>query len=257
MFAEILGWILLGIATGTIGSLIGAGGGFIIVPVLMFIYKDKTPAVITAISLSVICVNAFSGSLAYAKMKRIDYKAGLLFSLTAVPGAIAGAVIINYIPGKLFSLFFGFILAILGLYLFISGGKLLKPEHDAHNLPNYNVKAGMAISTFTGLISSLLGIGGGIIHVPMMVYLLKFPVHFATATSLFTLAIMTFSAALVHIFKGELIGQWKIVLLLSLGVLAGAQIGALLSKKTKGKLIIKILSAILAIIGFRIVFQVF
>lgn len=257
MFAGILGWILLGIITGTIGTLVGAGGGFIIVPVLLFLYKDKTPAVITAISLAVICVNSCSGSFAYARMKRINYSAGLLFSLAAVPGAIAGAIIINYIPEQLFNFIFGVILFLVGVYLFISGGKLLKPEHDSEVFPKYNLNTGMIISAFTGLISSLLGIGGGIVHVPMMVYLLKFPVHFATATSHFTLAIMTLAATLIHIFKDELNGEWKIVFLLALGVLLGAQLGAALSQKIHGKLIIKILSVILAIVGFRIVFQVF
>jgi uncharacterized membrane protein YfcA len=257
MFTGIAGWILFGIAVGLIGTLIGVGGGFLMIPVLLFCFKDKSPAVITAISLAVICVNSSSGSFAYARMKRINYRAGLLFAASAVPGAIAGAFIIDYIPQRIFNLVFGTILLLIGVYLFVSTNKMLKSEHESKTFPKYNLGAGMVISTFTGLISSLLGIGGGIIHVPMMVYLLRFPVHFATATSHFTLAIMTFFGTLVHIYHGDLTGQWKIVLLLSAGVIAGAQIGAALSQKVHGSLIIKILSAVLALVGFRIIYQGF
>ena len=257
MIFESAGWILFGIAVGTLGTLIGVGGGFLIIPVLLFFFKDKSPAVITAISLAVICVNSSSGSFAYARMKRINYRAGLLFAVAAVPGAIAGAIIVDYIPQRIFNLIFGAILLLVGLYLFVSAGKMLKPEHESQTFPKYNLTAGMVISAFTGLISSILGIGGGIVHVPMMVYLLKFPVHFATATSQFILAIMTFFGTLVHIYNGNLSGQWRIVILLAIGVLGGAQLGAFLSQKLHGRLIIKILSAVLAFVGLRIIYQGF
>jgi uncharacterized membrane protein YfcA len=257
MLAALAGWILFGTAVGIIGTLIGVGGGFLMIPVLMFCCKEKTPAVITAISLAVICVNSSSGSFAYASMKRINYRAGLLFAAAAVPGAMAGAFIINYIPQRVFNIIFGTILLLVGIYLFVSTKRMLKAEHESKTFPKYNVGAGMAISTFTGLLSSLLGIGGGIIHVPMMVYLLKFPVHFATATSHFTLAIMTFFGTLVHIYNGDLTGQWKIVLMLAVGVIGGAQIGAALSQRVHGSIIIKILSAVLVFVGFRIIWQGF
>lgn len=257
MMGEYISWVLLGIGTGIIGTLIGVGGGFIIIPVLLFLYPDKDPAIITAISLAVICANSSSGSFAYARMKRINYRAGLLFAAAAVPGAIAGSLIISFIPAKIFNLVFGIILFAVGVYLFLSSGNLHKPEHDAKVFPKFNVGLGMSISAITGLISSLLGIGGGIVHVPMMVYLLKFPVHFATATSHFTLAIMTFFGTLVHIYNGDLKGQWMIVTFLAAGVLAGAQVGAALSQRIHGKLIIKILSVVLVLVGLRIVLKGF
>jgi len=252
---EFAGWILFGLLVGTVGTLIGAGGGFLMMPVLLFLYKDQSPAVITAISLAVIFVNSSSGSFAYARMKRINYRAGILFAIAAVPGAIGGAVIINYIPHRIFNLIFGTILLLVGIYLFVSASRTLKPEHEAKTCPNYNVPLGMIISAFTGLLSSLLGIGGGIVHVPMMVYFLKFPVHFATATSHFTLAVMTLFGTLTHIYNGDLSGKWNVVLLLSLGVVIGAQIGAAISQRLHGRWIIKILAAVLAFVGMRIVYQ--
>ncbi|OHB59356.1 MAG: hypothetical protein A2167_07320 [Planctomycetes bacterium RBG_13_46_10] len=255
---EITGLFFFGFIVGTTGTLIGAGGGFLIMPAFLIFYKEKEPTVLTAISLAVVCANAVSGSIAYAKMRRINYRAGLLFALAAVPGAIAGALIINYIPIRAFDILFGITLIFVGTYLFISVQKRLNTQHaDAKSIPPYNVKVGMAISTVVGLLSSLLGIGGGIIHVPMMVYVLNFPVHFATATSHFTLAIMAMAGTIVHIYQGDLAGQWPLVLMLAAGVIVGAQIGAGISQRFTSSWIIKFLAIAILIVGLRIIYQGF
>ena len=252
----IIGLIFFGLVVGFTGTLIGAGGGFLIMPAFLIFYQDKGPTVLTAVSLAVVCANAISGSIAYAKMRRINYRAGLLFALAAVPGAIAGALIIDYIPAKTFDILFGITLIFVGTYLFISVEKRLNSKQaDAKSIPPYNVKVGMAISTVVGLLSSLLGIGGGIIHVPMMVYVLNFPVHFATATSHFTLAIMAMTGTIVHIYQGDLSGQWPLVLILAAGVITGAQIGAGISQRCKSAWIIKFLAIALALVGLRVMFQ--
>jgi len=255
-FEAIIGLIFFGIAVGAAGTLIGAGGGFLMMPAFLIFYKDKGPGALTAVSLAVICANAASGSIAYAKMKRINYRAGSLFALAALPGAVAGAIIADYIPARAFDLLFGLILVFLGTYLFISVEKRLNPQlNDAKTIPPYNVKVGMAISTLVGLLSSLLGIGGGVIHVPMMVYVLGFPVHLATATSHFALAIMTLAGTIVNIYEGNLVGEWSLVLVLAAGVIIGAQIGAKISQRFKSAWIIKFLAAALAIVGLRVTYQ--
>ena len=82
-----MGLLLMGFFTGGYGTLIGAGGGFVLLPVLLLLYPQESPEILTSISLAVVFFNALSGTEAYAIMKRVDYKSGLLFSMTGLPGA--------------------------------------------------------------------------------------------------------------------------------------------------------------------------
>ncbi len=266
-------WLLpLGFMVGTFGTLIGAGGGFILVPVLLLLYPDKSPDTITSISLAVVFFNALSGSIAYARMKRVDYKSGIIFAVATIPGSILGAYTTALIPRNIFNGVFGMLLIAGSLFL------LLKPKNEkakegeppknyltrsitdiegiSHTF-SYNPVLGVIISILVGYVSSLLGIGGGIIHVPVLVHLLNFPVHIATATSHFVLAVMSFSGTIVHLLSGILSKGALQTVALSIGVLFGAQLGARLSKKLHGVWIIRGLAIALGLVGIRILIMAF
>ena len=83
---ELAGLLILGFAIGTYGTIIGLGGGFILVPVLLLLYPDYEPESVTAISLAVVCASTISGSIAYARQRRIDYVTGLIFAAASAPG---------------------------------------------------------------------------------------------------------------------------------------------------------------------------
>lgn len=269
---NILLLILIGFLIGTCGTLIGAGGGFILVPLLLLTLPGMKPEIITAISITVVAVNAISGSTAYARAKRIDYKAGILFGLFTIPGSIAGVLVVKYIPQHLFNIVFGVLLIILAVYLFLKpkkksteeGGNLyfekrmtchtLTDRHGVTYSYSYNKYYGIGISIIVGFLSPLLGIGGGIIHVPAMVQWLNFPVYIATATSHFILAIMATVSVVVHFLQGNFDDPQvrKMVLGLCIGVVPGAQLGAFLSHKINASVIIKILAICLAVVGLRI-----
>lgn len=117
---------------------------------------------------------------------------------------------------------------------------------------SYDLKLGMVLSFFVGFLSSLLGIGGGIVHVPALVQLLHFPVHIATATSHFMLAIMALSGTAVHIATGNFTHGIHRTLALAVGVVVGAQAGALLSNRLQGKWIMIALAIALLFVGVRI-----
>ena len=262
-------WLIpMGFIVGSCGTLIGAGGGFILMPVLILLYPRESPEIIASISLAVVFFNALSGSWAYAGMKRIDYKSGLLFGLATIPGAILGALSTAYIPRQLFDAAFGLVLIAASLFLFLhtAGGEpVTSNSNRRHHLVrtivekngtthtfSYNLVTGVVTSFFVGYISSLLGIGGGVIHVPILAQLLNFPVHIATATSHFILAIMAFTGTVVHVLTGSFSHGIYRTIYLSLGVLLGAQVGALLSNRVKGSWIIRGLAIALGFVGIRI-----
>src|SRR5207253_207113 len=101
---EFAGLAALGFAVGGIGTLVGAGGGFLLVPVLLLLYPQTSPDTLTAISLFVVCANATSGSVAYAWQRRIDYRSGGWFALATLPGAVLGALIVGAIPRRAFDI---------------------------------------------------------------------------------------------------------------------------------------------------------
>lgn len=266
-----LGLAAMGVGVGAYGTLIGAGGGFVLMPVLLLMYPGQNVDLLTGISLAVVFFNALSGSQAYGLMKRIDYRSGLLFSLATIPGAVLGALHTSYVPRRLFDHIFGVLLLVAAIALAIrrrdrkSGGgcspQILKrfcvKRHlvDTHGMAydySVNYPLGMAISIVVGYISSFLGIGGGIIHVPALSYFLGFPVHIATATSHFILAIMALTGTVVHIASGTFTHGVHRTVALAIGVLIGAQIGARLSEKIRGNWIIRGLAIALGIVGLRI-----
>ena len=111
-----LWFIPLGFVIGTYGTLIGAGGGFVLMPVLLLLYPGESPELLTSISLAVVFFNALSGSCAYARMGRVDYKSGLLFSIATIPGAILGASSTAHIPRQLFDVVLGILMIAVSIF---------------------------------------------------------------------------------------------------------------------------------------------
>jgi uncharacterized protein len=265
--ADILGLVGLGLVVGAFGTLIGAGGGFVLVPALLILYPHDSPALVTGISLAVVFLNASSGSIAYARMRRVDFRSGLMFSAATIPGAILGALATAWIPRQVFDAAFGALLSLGAVYLFLRpkgpaapparlhGGRfartLVERDGTTHTW-SYDPYLGVGISVLVGFASSLLGIGGGIIHVPVLAQLLDFPVHVATATSHFTLAVMALVGTLVHLARGELGPGLGRIAALGVGVVAGAQVGAALSQRVGGVWILRGLAVALGLVGVRI-----
>lgn len=261
--------MVLGFAVGTFGTLVGAGGGFVLVPVLLLVYPDRDAETITAMSLFVVWANATSGSVAYGIQRRIDYRSGIWFALSTLPGAIAGAIVVGYIPRRTFDAMFAVVLLILATFLlFRSGNTGIQEPVTGRGVARRDITdgaghrfvyafkmwKGVAISAGVGFMSSLLGIGGGVIHVPVMATVLHFPVHIAAATSHFVLAFMAAEGTAVHFSRGalgwdEALGQ---AVLLGLGAIPGAQVGARLANRLHGAHIVRALAIALLLVGLRL-----
>ena len=258
-----LGFLVLGGLVGAFGTMIGAGGGFLLLPLLLLAYPHDPPSVLTAISLTVVCANASSGSLAYARMRRTDVRAGLVFAAAGVPGSVLGALASRWLDRRVFD-------PLLGAMLLVGAALIaLRPRLDrarptpagAHTLTDaegtvYRYRRrlllGAVLSVFVGFVSSVLGIGGGILHVPLMVLALGFPVHVATATSHLVLAILALVGVLAHAADGSLAPGLGRALPLAAGVLAGAPLGAWASGRVRGTWILRALAVALALAGLRL-----
>lgn len=263
-------WLLLaliGLFVGAFGTLIGAAGGFILVPVLLFMYPEYSPASITSITLTVAFFNALSGSLAYSRLRRIDYRSGLLFALAGIPGAVIGASITGSLSRQVFQIIFGLVLFMVSSYLLFKPDKpapvSINPGHCIREINDtcgntfrysYSVKLGLLIAFVVGLVSGMLGIGGGIMHVPAMTHLLSYPVHIATATSHFVISFTTASALVTHVINSVFKEGVLTAIILSAGAVIGAQVGARFSPKISGVLIVRFLAIGLLLVSARLIY---
>ncbi len=249
----------LGVLIGSFGTLIGAGGGFLIVPILLLAYRFA-PADAVGTSLAVVFLNALSGTIAYLRQRRVDLGLGVRFAAATVPGAVAGAYLTRSLSSYGFSLAFGvLLLAIAG---FLLAGRTARPSGraaeralvDASGAAHvYRVDAwkGVLLSLAVGFASSMFGLGGGIIHVPFLVVVLGLPVHVATATSHFVLSISTLIGAGTFFHLGHV--KLATAAWLGAGVLAGAQIGARASLRASDVVIRRLLAGALVVAALRMI----
>ncbi|MGI8857750.1 MAG: sulfite exporter TauE/SafE family protein [Thermomicrobiales bacterium] len=273
---QVLLWAIAGVGVGTYGTLVGAGGGFVMVPIFLFFIPGISPAEAAGTSLAVVFFNALSGTASYVRQGRVDFWTGNRFALATVPGSIIGAYISNLFSSRPFYVVFGIFL------ISIAGFLTLRPDaKSAHVAPlapgetrtlprgwvarsvterggerfdyAYNFWGGIALSFVVGFLSSILGIGGGIIHVPALIFLFGFPAHIATATSHYILVISALVGALSHLASNDI--RWIPMIGLSIGVIPGAQLGARLSSRLQGKWIVRGLAFALAVVGLRLLFK--
>lgn len=254
MILELFGFFFLGVFVGTIGTLIGAGGGFLLIPAFLVIFPDKKAGDLTAWSMLAVAANASSGSLAYAIRKKIHWKSAIIFSLMSMPGIWVGVAVGELVNRTAFELFFG--LFMMGVSIFIIwktvNKKKEQKESQSFQLTHKKIIVGALISFLVGILASFLGIGGGIVHVPLLIEGLKFPVHLATGTSHFILAISSITAVFEHYHLGHYVNLPYYMYLLVIGIVIGAQTGAWLSSKISSQKILITLAVALLAVSLRL-----
>jgi uncharacterized membrane protein YfcA len=250
---------LLGAGIGSLGTLIGAGGGWMIVPLLLF-GLGFTPQQAVATSLAIVFLNALSGSVAYMVQGRVLYRMGLLFAVATIPGALIGATLVQYLSSEWFSLLFALFLLCLAGFLY-KGHTVLGRVHehampaDVESLRSPVMRLGVLLSFLVGIISSLFGIGGGIVHVPFLIVVLGLPVHSATATSHFVLAVTSLAGSAVFLWKGQI--ALTVAGGMGAGVLLGAQVGARVSSQMRSDPIRRILALAVAVFALGLILHQF
>ena len=253
-----------GIALGALGTLIGAGGGFLLVPALIVVEPEWSTQSITAFSLAVVAANASAGALSYWRQMRVDLRSFPLFAAAAIPGSIVGAYATRFIPRHVFDIGFGGILLAISAWLifrpqaratfeFGTTSRKMVDRHGNTYEWRFSLRVGMVAAAIVGFVSSLLGIGGGIVHVPFMIAVLGFPEHVATATSHAVLAVTTIVGTIVHLVHGDYRPIWTLTLATAAGALVGAPIGARLSRRVSGPMITRILAVALGSVAVRLI----
>lgn len=266
---SLLGLVLLAAAACAYGSLVGTGGGFLLAPLLLLLYPERQPEVVTAISLAVVLANAGSSSIVYGRQKRVDRKAGLTFAAATLPGAVAGALLVSVTPRHTFEVVFGAVLLLLAVWLQLPRpGSVITTRAPARFVTRlltdsrgdtyryaYDPYVGAGVGLVVGLVSSLFGVGGGVVFVPAMILLMRFPAVIATATSSF---ILVFTAALgvaVRLWLGSYEGVEVESLVLMIGGVIGGRAGAHVSglmAAGQQQLIVRLLGVAMLMVSLRL-----
>ncbi|WP_462411104.1 sulfite exporter TauE/SafE family protein [Neobacillus sp. Marseille-QA0830] len=268
-------WILLvviGIAGSSIGSLIGMGGGIIVVPALLYLstltstFSHLTPQIVVWTSLFTMIFTGLSSTLAYMKHKTVDYKSGLIFLIGSGPGSILGAWVTEKLGLHSFSIYFGVFILFVSFILVIKNKLRPLPYQKDRGINRtftdnsgktfeygFNPVLGIVISLVVGFLSGIFGIGGGSLMVPAMILLFFFPPHVATATSMFMILPTSILSSITHIALGNV--NWLYALALVPGAWIGAKVGVWLNTRLKSKTIVLLIRTILIIVGIRLIYQ--
>lgn len=241
---------LIGLGAGVLGSMFGLGGGFLIVPFLNIAGVDMRVAVGT--SASAIFFNMLSSTIAYSRHKYVVYRAGVLLSAAAVLTAYLGAQLTEMLDPDLLRVVFGTVLILVGLRMLVTarGDKVSGREEVKWGMKNYVVL--VLGGCLAGLIAGLLGVGGGVVNVPLLTSL-GFLMHYAVATSSMAITITSVTSALTHYTLGNV--DLGLLASLAPSLIVGAQVGASITKKTKPVTLRRGFTLVLWIIAARMVLK--
>lgn len=258
MIAEFL--ILVGVGTlaGLLGSMVGLGGGFIVIPVMRLFY-GMAPATTAGVSLVMVLANAASGSLAFWRQRRIDVRLALVVAATALPASILGTQLVHKVNALAFDALYGAMLLYLATTVIqnrnakppseprmILGAKLRTLRDASGREYSYAVSTPVLLlcGVAIGLLSSFFGIGGGVVFVSLLVVIFGMPAHIVTATSTFALFLTAPVGVIAHDIAGDI--DWSFAIPLAVGGLIGGQLGAAAARRlTSPQLMIVLATSLL------------
>lgn len=254
---------LLGMVLAAVGTLVGLGGGFVLVPVLFILLPEASPGTITSISLTIVFLNAASATAGNLRARRIDMRTAALLTMGAIPAAVVGALASRVVSRERFEMLFGVLLVFGAVYVFWRGLKAASLPIQARRQPNrqiqerkgplhefyVNTLMAWVISPVAGFVAGFFGIGGGVIHVPAMTFILKIPPRVAGATALFVLLPTSLAGLLTRVASDQFTEGWRQAGLLGLGALVGAQVGLYLSARVNQRVVLFLLAVAMVMAG--------
>ncbi len=263
--------IIIAIIAGILGSLLGIGGGIIIIPILILLYHINIKEAIGASIISVIATSSGAASV-YLKDQLINLKAGMFLEIATTTGAISGAILLGIInPNILFFIFA--IVLIISIYPmlfnkekdqkdikndYISEKLELSSSYISNDGINYkynmdNTPYGLMMMYIAGLASGLLGIGSGVFKVIAMDDIMHMPMKVSTTTSNFMIGVTALASSVIYLVKGYI--NPYLALPVMAGIFLGALIGTRLLKKTSNNKLKMFFSIILLIIAIEMILR--
>jgi uncharacterized membrane protein YfcA len=283
MSVNVLVLLAMGGAVGFLSGMFGVGGGFLITPLLIF--YNIPPGIAVATGANQVVASSFSGALAHVKRGTLDFKLGTVLLVGGIAGSTLGVYVFTLLRslGQLdlmISLTYVVLLGTVGGLMLVEsvnairrsrGGAppaLRKPGHHnwIHRLPLkmrfrasklfVSVIPVLGLGAGIGLLSSIMGVGGGFIMVPALIYLLKVPTNVVVGTSLFQIIFVAAYTTIVHATTNQTV-DIMLAFILMVGGVAGAQYGAKVGQRLKGEQLRALLGLLVLAVAVRLAFDLF
>jgi hypothetical protein len=276
----------LGLAVGLLSGLFGVGGGFLMTPLLMMI--GIPPTIAAATDANQIVAASASGTFSHWRLGNVDFKMGLFLLIGGFVGGAAGVQIIKILRATggadfMIKITYVIMLGLVGSFMFVESlNALHKSKKTAAtaapsaaapvkksggffaSLPmqTYFEKSGVThsalvpivLGTFVGILAAIMGVGGGFLMVPVMIYMLRMPMHVVVGTSLFQILFTCIEVTYLQAYSNHTV-DFILALLLLVGSVFGAQIGTVLGRKLHGDQLKILLSIIVLAVTVKIVLE--
>ena len=265
--------LFFGVFIGLLGSALGVGGGIFMVPFLVLALKIP---IHQAVAASLVAIVATSSAVAAVNVERglANIRLGITLEVTTALGSIAGALLASRIPGGTVQLLFALMLFPVSVLMFLKGRGSLKraprgsPAGEASSFDSgffdpalaahthykvRNLTPASVVSFFAGSLSGLLGIGGGVVQVPVMNLLCGVPMKAAAATSNFIIGVSAAASACVYFRKGLI--PFELTAVIVVGVLLGSFLGIYALYKARSEKLQMIFSALTLLIAVKMLLK--
>jgi len=271
----------MGGMVGILSGIFGVGGGFLMTPLL--IMAGIPPTVAAASDSNQIVGASTSGTLAHYRLGNVDFKMGIVLLIGGVIGGTMGVQIIKILrhlgdADFLIKVTYVLMLGFVGFYMFIESLQALKKDKVTvvaakkesryarlvKQLPwqvdfdksgiRLSILMPLVLGTFVGVLAAIMGVGGGFIMVPVMVYLLRMPMHVVVGTSLFQILFTCIDVTIMQAYTNHTV-DFILALILLLGSTLGAQFGAKISKRLKGDQLKIFLASLVLLVMVKMLFD--
>ncbi|MEO1264446.1 MAG: sulfite exporter TauE/SafE family protein [Pseudomonadota bacterium] len=277
MSVNIFVFLGMGAAVGFLSGMFGVGGGFLMTPLLIF--SGIPAAVAVGTEAAQIVASSVSGAIAQWQRRNVDFKMGTVLLIGGIAGSVVGVQLVKILRAAgqfdfAVSILYVTFLGIVGTLMLIESLNTIRKSQKAggvvgrrpgqhswvHGLPlkmrfhrsklYISAIPPLMIGALVGVLAAIMGVGGGFIMVPAMIYLLRVPTNVVVGTSLFQIVFVTAMTTILHATENQTVDV-VLALLLMIGGVVGAQIGAIAGEKLKGEQLRFLLAGLVLLVCAR------